>query len=212
MVYKKVEIKYTALHVMQSCTKKANIMYTGQGNKEQISQDLKDRFLIFLLILLIKDGFLTDLLINRLHMLILSFYLMYYDFLLYIFLYFCVVNTVIFFHFKFFIFQCSVRGQEKGRYMQRGGGGGGGSRTATSIEGSFSAWVGLGKLDRGLGRGVTFFPDSDSDRDETFQISRKHGLEHVEFICLLDSQLWLKHTIQQKYSTDVLTNSLTDRS
>jgi hypothetical protein len=41
-------------------------MYTGQGNKEQVSQDLKDRFLIFLLILLIKDGFVTDLLINRL--------------------------------------------------------------------------------------------------------------------------------------------------
>jgi hypothetical protein len=83
-------------------------MYTGQGNKEQVSQDLKDRFLIFLLILLIKDGFVTDLLINRLLMLILSFYLMFYDFLLYIFLYFCVVNTAIFFHFKFFIFQCSV--------------------------------------------------------------------------------------------------------
>ena len=47
--------------------------YTGQGNKEQVSQDLKDRFLIFLLILLIKDGFVTDLLINRLLMLILSF-------------------------------------------------------------------------------------------------------------------------------------------
>ncbi len=47
---KKVEIKYTVLHVMQSCTKKANVMYTGQGNKEQVSQDLKDRFLIFLLI------------------------------------------------------------------------------------------------------------------------------------------------------------------
>ncbi len=58
-------------------------------------------------------------------MLILSFYLVYYDFLLYIFLYFCVVNTAIFFHFKFLIFQCSVRGQEKGRYMQRGGGRGG---------------------------------------------------------------------------------------
>ncbi len=24
---------------MQSCTKKANVMYTGQGNKEQVSQD-----------------------------------------------------------------------------------------------------------------------------------------------------------------------------
>jgi len=80
MVYKIVEIKYTVLHVMQSCTKKANVMYTGQGNKEQVSQDLKDRFLIFLLILLIKDGFATDLLINRLLMLILSFYLLFYDF------------------------------------------------------------------------------------------------------------------------------------
>ena len=50
MVYKIVKIKYKVLHVMQSCTKKANIMYTGQGNKEQVSQDLKDRFLIFLLI------------------------------------------------------------------------------------------------------------------------------------------------------------------
>jgi hypothetical protein len=27
MVYKIVEIKYTVLHVMQSCTKKTNIMY-----------------------------------------------------------------------------------------------------------------------------------------------------------------------------------------
>ena len=80
MVYKIVEIKYTVLHVMQSCTKKANVMYTGQGNKEQVSQDLKDRFLIFLLILLIKDGFATDLIINRLLMLILSFYLLFYDF------------------------------------------------------------------------------------------------------------------------------------
>jgi len=50
MVYKIVEIKYTVLHVMQSCTKKANVMYTGQGNKEQVSQDLKDGFLMFLLI------------------------------------------------------------------------------------------------------------------------------------------------------------------
>ena len=127
MVYKRVEIKYTVLHVMQSCTKKANVMYTGQGNKEQVSQDLKDRFLIFLLILLIKDGFATDLIINRLLMLILSFYLMFYDFLLYIFLYFCVVNTAIFFHFKFFIFQCSVRGQAKGRFCRAGWGGEGGS-------------------------------------------------------------------------------------
>ncbi len=50
MVYKIVEIKCTVLHVMQSCTEKANVMFTGQGNKEQVSQDLKDRFIIFLLI------------------------------------------------------------------------------------------------------------------------------------------------------------------
>ena len=62
----------------------------------------------------------------------------------------------------------------------------GGRDPRTAIEGSFSAWGGLGKLDRRLGRGETFFPDSDSD--ETFQISRKLGLVHVEFICLLDSQ------------------------
>jgi hypothetical protein len=70
-------------------------------------------------------------------------------------------------------------------------GGGGVSSRGTAIEGSFSAWGGLGKLDRRLGRGETFFPDSDSDRDsdETFQISRKLGLVHVEFFCLLDSQL-----------------------
>jgi hypothetical protein len=64
--------------------------------------------------------------------------------------------------------------------------GGGGLDPRTAIEGSFSAWGGLGKLDRRLGRGETFFPDSNSDRDsdETFQISRNLGLEHVEFIFL----------------------------
>ena len=53
----------------------------------------------------------------------------------------------------------------------------------TAIELSFSAWGGLEKLDRGRDRGETFFPDSGSDRDsdETFQISRNLGLEHVEF-------------------------------
>jgi hypothetical protein len=52
---------------------------------------------------------------------------------------------------------------------------------------------GLGKPNRGRGRGETFFPDSGSDRDsdETFQVSRKLGHEHDEFFCLLDSQLWL---------------------
>jgi len=67
----------------------------------------------------------------------------------------------------------------------------GGLDPRTAIEGSISAWRGLGKLNRGRGRGETFFPDSGSDRDsdETFQISRNLGLELVEFVCLLDSQL-----------------------
>jgi hypothetical protein len=68
---------------------------------------------------------------------------------------------------------------------------GGGLDPRTAIELSFSAWGGLEKLDRGRDRGETFFPDSGSDRDsdETFQISRNLGLELVEFVCLLDSQL-----------------------
>jgi hypothetical protein len=68
---------------------------------------------------------------------------------------------------------------------------GGSLEPRTAIEGSFSAWGGLEKLDRGRDRGETFFPDSGSDRDsdETFQISRNLGLEHDEFFCLLDSQL-----------------------
>jgi hypothetical protein len=73
---------------------------------------------------------------------------------------------------------------------RNGRGVGGGLEPRTAIEGLFSAWGGLGKPDRGLGRGETFFPDIGSDRDsgETFQISRNLGLVHVEFICLLDSQ------------------------
>ena len=69
--------------------------------------------------------------------------------------------------------------------------GGGGLDPRTAIELSFSAWGGLEKLDRGRDRGETYFPDSGSDRDsdETFQISRNLGLELVEFVCLLDSQL-----------------------
>jgi hypothetical protein len=44
-----------------------------------------------------------------------------------------------------------------------------------------------------------FFPDSGSNRnsDETFQISRNLGLKHVEFVCLLDSQLWFDPSIRQ---------------
>ena len=95
--------------------KRQTLCTQAKAIKSKFLKISKIDFLFFLLILLIKDGFATDLIINRLLMLILSFYLMFYDFLLYIFLYFCVVNTAIFFHFKFFIFQCSVRGQAKGR-------------------------------------------------------------------------------------------------
>jgi hypothetical protein len=71
---------------------------------------------------------------------------------------------------------------------------GGGLDPRTAIEGSFLAWGGLGKPNRGRDHGET---DSGSDRDsdETFQISRNLGLEHVEFVCLLDSQLWNKYTV-----------------
>jgi hypothetical protein len=69
---------------------------------------------------------------------------------------------------------------------------GGGREPRTAIELSFSAWGVLGKPNRGRDRGETFFPDSGSDRDsdETIQISRNLGLEHVKFFCLLDPQLW----------------------
>ena len=68
--------------------------------------------------------------------------------------------------------------------------GGGSLEPWTAIEGSFSAWGGLGKPNRGRDRGETFFPDSgrdsgsDRDSDETFQISRNLGLELDEFVCL----------------------------
>jgi hypothetical protein len=67
---------------------------------------------------------------------------------------------------------------------------GGSLEPRTVIELSFSVWGDLGKPNCGRGRGETFFPDSGSDRDsdETFQISRNLGHEHVEFFCLLDSQ------------------------
>ncbi len=66
------------------------------------------------------------------------------------------------------------------------------SRTANSDRGLLLGVGGSRKTKSGRGRGETFFPDSGSDRDsdETFQISRNLGLEHVEFVCLLDSQLW----------------------
>ncbi len=71
-----------------------------------------------------------------------------------------------------------------------GGGGGESLKPRTAIAGAFSAWGGLGELDRGLGRGEPFFPDSDSD--ETFQISRKLGLVHVEFFSVLVQQFCLQ--------------------
>ncbi len=86
------------------------------------------------------------------------------------------------FHFSVF---CAWPGEGK-IYAERGGWGSLEQRTA--IAGSFSAWGGLGELDRGLGRGEPFFPESDSDSDETFQISRKLGLVHVEFFCVLVQQ------------------------
>ncbi len=78
----------------------------------------------------------------------------------------------------------------EGKIYAEGGGGGGSLEPRTAIELSFSAWGGLEKLDRGRDRGET---DSGSDRDsdETFQISRKLGHEHDEFVCVLDSQLWV---------------------
>jgi hypothetical protein len=89
---------------------------------------------------------------------------------------------------------CSWPGE--GKIIQRGGGGGGGLDPRTAIELLFSAWGGLEKLDQGRDRGETFFPNSGSDRDsdETFQISRNLSLDHDEFFCLLDSQLWNKLT------------------
>ena len=51
---------------------------------------------------------------------------MYYDFLSYIFLYFCVVNTAIFFHFKFFIFSVLFVARRREDYAEGGGGEGGG--------------------------------------------------------------------------------------
>jgi hypothetical protein len=70
---------------------------------------------------------------------------------------------------------------------------GGGRDPRTAIEGSFLAWGDLGKPNPGRDRGET---DSGTDRDsdETFQISRNLGLEHVEFVCLLDSQLCVYRT------------------
>jgi hypothetical protein len=88
---------------------------------------------------------------------------------------------------------------------------GGSLEPRTAIAGSFSAWGGLGKLDRRLGRGETFFPDSDSDRDsdETFKFHEnsvsntsssfvssihslvfRHGNKNTLFLVMLYSSLF----------------------
>ncbi len=87
----------------------------------------------------------------------------------------------------------SNREQRSSSRSRRGGGGGGGGG------------VGLEKPNSGRDRGETFFPDSGSDRDsdETFQISRNLGLDLVEFVCLLDSQLWIRGTDKNKQLTIV---------
>ena len=62
MVYNIAEIKYTSCYpvICNLVPKKANVMYTGQGNKEQVSQDLKDRFLIYILFIAVdKISFST---------------------------------------------------------------------------------------------------------------------------------------------------------
>ncbi len=62
----------------------------------------------------------------------------------------------------------------------------GGLDLRTAIEGSFSAWRGLGKPNRGRDRGET---DSGSNRDsdETFQISRNLGLTSSSFVSSIHS-------------------------
>ena len=70
--------------------------------------------------------------------------------------------------------------------------GGGGSRSANSDRGLVLGVGGSRKTGTRARPRRDFFPDSGSDRDsdETFQISRNLGLELVEFVCLLDPQLW----------------------
>jgi hypothetical protein len=81
-------------------------------------------------------------------------------------------------------------------------GGGGSLELQTAIEGSFSAWGVSENWIVGSAAGRLFFlTTSYRDSDETFQISRKLGLVHVEpeFFCLLDSQLWLQLTTAPKW-------------
>ncbi len=63
------------------------------------------------------------------------------------------------------------------------------------IEGSFSAWGGLGKLDRGLGRGEPFFPDSDSDSDSDEKF-------HENSVAYTSSSFVSSiHSLAEKYAT-----------
>jgi hypothetical protein len=115
---------------------------------------------------------------------------------------FCAVKFVTFFETTSFYIFCTLTG-DNDHYAFWGS-----LEPRTAIEGSFSAWGGLGKLDHGLGRGEPFFPDSDSDSDsdETFQISQKLGRVYVdlfvEFFC--DSQPCKRRTTNVKYTISVL--------
>ncbi len=76
-------------------------------------------------------------------------------------------------------------------------GGGGESRAANSDRGLV---LGEGMSRRTGSRARprrVFFSDSDSDSDEAFQISRKLGLVHVEFFCVLVQQLWIEVSRKQ---------------
>ncbi len=50
-----------------------------------------------------------------------------------------------------------ISGHPSSQCTRAGGGGGGSPELRTAIAGSFSAWGGLGALDRGLSRGEPFF-------------------------------------------------------
>ena len=70
-------------------------------------------------------------------------------------------------------------------------GGGGKFRAANSDRGLV---LGVGGSRRTGSRARprrAFFSDSDSDSYEAFQISRKLGLVHVEFFCVLVQQPWI---------------------
>ena len=77
-------------------------------------------------------------------------------------------------------------------------GGGGKSRTANSDRALVLGVGGVSENQSAVAE--TLFPDSgrDRDSDETIQISRNLGLEHVEFVCLLDSQLCLCDVTKQR--------------